>query len=878
MLDWMFRKKAAGTAAAASPAPADAPPPPSPTDWPLRLSDAQGNDAALLELASSRAPIEVRQAAVEAIASEAVLKSAELAFRDRDRRIARSAKQRHMALAAQREARAQAAMLIESARALASQALIPLNRMAELDRAWQALDPRRLEPSQRDDFAAAMAALSSLSRERGDAQLEAERWAARARDARAALQRMTAEAAAGTHDRSQLASAREAVRDVLASGEAAQAAPTLAEALQQALRAAELVDERVAFLEALPDAASEAAHAAATDSDARWQAHPSLDDATLHAPLEARFSAWRQARLDARQAARSERAEQARNNQRAARQEDAAALAAALERAEQALAEGRLEAAENHLGEVASLTSRAGLGEAQRARIGAAQAGYARLKGWQQWGGGVAREELVAEGEALAAIGADAAAPSRPSLSIKERSEAIARMRARWKELDRLGGAGGGALWRRFDEALTAAYQPVAAHTAAQRAARETNFAARLQLLDALEAFALPGMPTDSPLALTAEDATTVEATATGAPDWKSVAQALDRWLAEWRKLGPLEHSVPREQREPLLARTSTALARLELPLGEARSAAQKVREQLIARARRLADEAASNAPGRDLTGRVRELQATWQQHAKAMPLARAAESAAWADFRAAIDAVFSARAAASSAHDVALQAHAAERSALVDRLEALAVDLSPAALRRELASADAEWQRAGPPPRDAAAALDARYRSARDAMARRIAEAEQARQRAEADALRQKLTLCEALERSDTDLDRTALAERWHALPALRSAWEQALAQRAGLVACKPAQASSAPTEALLLQLEESLGLASPPALQEARRALKLQAMKAALEGRGAVASARLTTEELTALLLGRSGLDAGQRERLARGLEAGPRSAAAP
>ena len=849
MLDWLFGNKNSRGKRADAPPPAarasDVPAAP-PVDWASRLSEARGDDAELLALAGSQAPIDVRQAAVEAIASEAMLKQAERSFRDRDRRIARAAKQRHTALAAQRETRSQATLLIESARTLAGHALIPLNRLAELDRAWQALDAAWLEPAQRDDFAAAMQSLSSLSRERGDAQLAAERRATQTREAVAALQRITAGAAAGTHDRAQLSAACDAARDVLAAHGETSAATEPSAALEQALQAAAGVDERIAFLDALPELGDDRAEA-----EPQWQALAPLDAAHLRDPLEARFSAWRRTRLAARQAARALRAEEAGSRQRAARQEEAGALDAALERAEHALAEGQLDAAERHLGEVATLAAGAGIGETQRARAGAAQADYARLKGWQHWGGGVAREELVAEAEALAARGSDAAAPAGPPLSVKALGESIARLRARWKEIDRLGGAGGGALWRRFDEALTAAYQPVAAHAAAQRAMREANLAARQQLLDALEAVALPDAPT-------------------GATDWRAVAQALDRWLADWRKLGPVEHTVPREQREPLLARTSAALARLESPLAEARRAAQAEREQLVASARSLAAEAESGSAGPELTRRVRALQARWQEHAKAMPLGRAAEGAAWADFRTAIEAVFSARAAAFSAHDAALQAHAAERGELIDRLAALSADLSPGALRRELAGAESAWQRAGPPPRDAAAALEARYRAARDAIARRIGEAEQARQRAEAEALHRKLELCEALESGDPGFDRATLAERWHALPALRGAWEQALAQRAGLAAGKPAPAHAISTEELLLQIEEGLGLASPPALQEARRTLKLHAMKAALEGRGTVAAARLPPDALMGLLLARSGLAADQRHRLTHVLDA--------
>ena len=59
-------------------------------------------------------------------------------------------------------------------------------------------------------------------------------------------------------------------------------------------------------------------------------------------------------------------------------------------------------------------------------------------------------------------------------------------------------------------------------------------------------------------------------------------------------------------------------------------------------------------------------------------------------------------------------------------------------------------------------------------------------------------------------------------------------------------------------------------PARSTLGRALKLQAMKAALEGRGAVAGARLPANELMTLLLGRGGLDSGQRDRLIRALDA--------
>ena len=72
-----------------------------------------------------------------------------------------------------------------------------------------------------------------------------------------ALRSLTVGAAASSRNRQQLSEGRDAACDVLASGTGtdAEAEAGPAGALQQALRAAELVDERCAFLEALPDPA-----------------------------------------------------------------------------------------------------------------------------------------------------------------------------------------------------------------------------------------------------------------------------------------------------------------------------------------------------------------------------------------------------------------------------------------------------------------------------------------------------------------------------------------------------------------------------------------------------------------------------------------------
>lgn len=153
MRDWIFDfnplKPSAKASAGGDGAPAPASAPQAQEDWPARLAAARGDDAALLALSCSRAPLEIKLAAIEALAGEAALKEAEREFRDHDRRVHRLAKQRLGQAVAQREARARADELVAAARALVHELQIPLNRLVEIDRGWSTLDATLLEPAQR---------------------------------------------------------------------------------------------------------------------------------------------------------------------------------------------------------------------------------------------------------------------------------------------------------------------------------------------------------------------------------------------------------------------------------------------------------------------------------------------------------------------------------------------------------------------------------------------------------------------------------------------------------------------------------------------------------------------------------------------------------
>jgi hypothetical protein len=513
-------------------------------------------------------------------------------------------------------------------------------------------------------------------------------------------------------------------------------------------------------------------------------------------------------------------------------------LDAELAAAQAALAEGHVAQTASHLAALRRLLEAGGAPSApMRERIDALQAEYARLAAWRQWSGRRARDELVQQAEALAA--ATAGPASGPKLQLKHHAEKIDELRERWKALDRVGTVTPRSLWQRFDTALTVAHRPVAEHVAAQRSARERNRAERERLLGALEALAPPpdGSPPD---------------------DWRALAVAIERFHGDWRRLGPLEHSVEHAARRPLSARMAAAMQRLEVPLQDQRSAARGEREQLVQRARVLAGDLHS----RDWMPRVRELQAEWQRQARTLPLARADEQALWNDFRATIDGAFAAREAAFKARDAEQQALWQQRADCVDRLESLPADLTAAQVRQALAEADAQWQRLNTASRGPAADGQRRFEQARERVHRRLADHARQDWIASCDALQAKLALCESLEGADTPaLEADERAMQWSQWPASPEPLERALAGRAGL---KPAMAPLAtPTDELLLQFEDRWAVPTPPAFAEDRHTLKLLQLKAALESRRA-AAVPTAPLPLLAGLLARTGLDGAQRERL--------------
>ncbi|MDI1260966.1 DUF349 domain-containing protein [Aquabacterium sp.] len=794
MLSWIFKKKKASppaidaqpaasapTAAAASAARQAAANVAS--VWSGRIDRAVGDDAALLILAKEAPTADLKLAAVQALSTEAGLKSAEREFRTHDRRVHQLARQRHAHAKATRAVAERASALISTAALLLDAPVIPVNRLVEFDRGWQALDADLLSAAHQAEYAALSAQLS------------------------AAMQAHSEQKAAA----------------LVAAAEAASAAAALAQS--QALEAQALAEASLTRLADSPSAVPEGV-IMPTSSDEP----PVVDLTEAQAPAPAK-------RVSPRQPPKVPTAEHS------------ATIEAALWQAETALAEGHLKQVQQQLMNLDRLSDQ-GMDTAHRARLQAVQAEAGRMKGWQQWSGGLARDELVTEAESLAKATAAATEEGGAPLPARAQAEAIDDLRKRWKELDRLAAATSQPLWERFDAALQIAYLPVAAHLAQLESDRQANLELRAGLLDTLDAVVDP-----SP--------------------WKDLVRALDQFHQAWRKLGPVEHTVPRKAQKALQARLAASVARLEAPLQAARRVAQTEREALVARAQALSQDSRLHPAER--LSQVRDLQAEWQGHARALPLARPIEASLWDQFKAATDAVFAQREAAFNARDEALQANLAARQTLIERLEAIAPDSPMADVQQALRQLDAAWQQAGEAPRAQAAALESRFRAARAAAQAIVADSARRAWQATCDALYAKLMLCEALESPGSPEGHADVDERWAALPTLPPAWEQALVQRKACVAAEGGRAL-APTDEgamdeALLQLEAALDLPSPAEHQGSRRDLKLRALKAALEGGAPRVAAALSIDQMTAQAIGQAGLNAPQRQRL-HGLIAGLRT----
>jgi hypothetical protein len=819
--------------------------------WREKILAAEADDRALLQLAHQAPGVDLKLAALAALTQEDALKQAMLEFRDQDKRLLRAAKSRWQAAVATREALSEARVLIAGAHTLIEQERIPANRVAELDRAWAALNVALIDEALVTEFAAARAQLGAKVRERGEGEQALARWLAATDRAIHALTASLAGMARGATAPTSLipsmpsnapATLAAALLQLLnqvpgASGAAIDArCIEKTETANHVLALASSVVLRAEFLQSLPAAgvADETEEKAKIE---QWRGFPEVSDGELQTVLARRFSDWRNARSRERQRDRDARRTHERELSAEQKKQRLAAVQRHVESAEAAHAAGQVAELTRLMTVIDDALKPGPVNAALARRIESLRQEQLRLRDWQRWSGGQRREELVAEAQVLARMAGE-------KVALRAHADAIEKLRERWKELDKLGGATNKTLWLAFDGALKAAYLPVAAHLDKLKIARNENLAARNRVIDGLvdaRAKFFPAAPE--------EGNSPAPASAAGSrPDWRAMARTLEEAKIAWRKLGPVEHTVPRKAQkgdDAVTTRYAAALQALEAPLTLAYREASQERERLIAAAKNLGE---SKPLARDAIDKARGLQAQWQAHAKALPLPRREENTLWSAFKAATDAVFTARDAARAARETEAGEQIKAREAIIESLLALpAVNSTRSApeIKRALANAETAWRACAEVARPHAAGLDARYRAARDAATTRLRDIADHAAHSRFDALIAAMALCD--ERETAGEVAPDLEARWSAVENLPDTWKPAMEARfRGVAAPKPGpqpgprsgMSSDAGLPDTLLNLELACGIDTPSEFMAARQQLKMRALKDTMEGRRAGAT----------------------------------------
>ncbi len=813
MFDFIFKRSARKSEAPQTPVSAPKPEPAQipPKQAALAAAEAlNGAEAAAVEFILQCEFADARLKAAEHVVSAPMLEQVLQAMRNSDRRVAKLMQARLDLLQQQTLKQQQAERCVEDALRLGQEAQLMPNQVAELDRAWQAIDTP--PASACSTFESARAVL----RERLEAQAALQRAIidvlARLEKAREGADLATPEDLTQTLDALEQEMAQYRASPEAASlpkhllPEFAQRHGDFRQMLGELAERHAAIGARQEALQAWED--SDPAGLKENALRQAWQALPSLHDGPHQAALQARFDALLQRVQELREASRKAKPVVVQETRQDTRQQ----FSEALEGMEKALQDGVLQVASEHDKVLRAIDLKAArLSEADSAALAKARAELGRLQGWARWGGNVSREELLKAAEGLPA----------QALAVPELAKKVGSLRERWKSLDASAGPAPRELWERFDAACTTAYAPAAAHFKKLADERQQNQLKAQAMIAEIAQFAQDSHCTE-------EDA--------GAVDWKAVAAFCTRTEQAWQRLG----TIDRKEKKRLDGEFECALQVLSAPLTRQREIEIKRREKLIAEA------IALNPLDRSAPEALRALQEHWQEQAKSLPLARKEEQELWQRFRGACDAVFAKRKEEAVAAEADRQQHLQQKEAVCAALES-ALGTSDAAVAKALREGKDAWLAIGPVPRAAEVQIEARYKSAAAALQKQLDVAKQAAAVAQFNALHDKVLLCQAVETAIAsgqipDAAGCAAWEAdWQALPVLPNTLERTMRQRFdGAITALNTGASQyaalleqnrATLAHELLHLEITMGIDSPPELSRERLKLQVEVLQSSLK-----------------------------------------------
>jgi len=821
------------------------------------------DEGLLVDVAVGAELAETRQEAAGRVSTPEGLRRMAEAAKNKDRGIARIARQRIDAIE-QREGKEKAAdELIAQLDALAAKPGSILSAVVDIDHGWEALHLEGDEARRARWDAARAVVQARFDRERDEHRARTQ-FDRRLREWIDALQPPT-DADGFELKRGELA----ALRDIAKSHEDANALSMLDEA--EARLAGWARDrDAAAGAEALVVEAEKLAADTSIDNGGlpeRWSAlDRSMRTPALTQRFEAALIVIEQRRLAQVQAAQQV-ATQARSH-----------VHALLHTAEQALAAGQLSSARAAADEIRTAKANAGtLPKPTVQRLSRLVQQLTELERWESFGQRQAREQLCERAEALLVPGMDA-----PRLAVE-----VQKLRNEWKALDQQHAGVPKSVWERFDGACEKAYAPAARHFAEMAAQRKEARKKRDEFIAAATAH----VPT-----LLAEPRD---------------MRAIERWLREtdktWREgdLGSVEPGAWKK----LDARMKAALLPVRELLSSARDSAKAGRQALIAEVTALG----AKALDRDAPSQVKAIQAKWQGEAKANPLPQRDERALWEEFRAACDAVFTARNAKRKEEDDRRQGKDRALEEVVVTLERLkdATDKDDAEVRRALRDAQDQWRQQTERARIGVSAprpaMETRFRNAKSAVETMLVGRGRSREAAVWQTLAAKERLCDEIDRSVLDAAGAAqtpgeavaahgsaavseaaeppVLASWVALPVLPASPEQKMTARrdAALAAlADPAAAAkyvkriedgAVPRREWLLELEMMLKLDSPPDMQAMRLALQVKQLKERFSS--SATGATKTPADLLLQWCAQPGVaDASDRQRRDRVFAAIPRA----
>ena len=371
------------------------------------------------------------------------------------------------------------------------------------------------------------------------------------------------------------------------------------------------------------------------------------------------------------------------------------------------------------------------------------------LRQWRHWGGGKARLRLCTEIEALA----------ESVLSAEEVAARVRNARDAWKRIDHAEGPAGEALWQRFDQACTRAYEPYQRERRAQAARRVAHFEQKQALYRELDEF---------------ERDTDWQQV-----DWHAADQRVRKARERWRRIG----SVPEKARSSLEKHFGEVLERLESHLGKERERELQRRRALI----RKVEQLASAPDTRAATRVVKEAQAKWKPTVQA---ARREEQALWKQFRSACDEVFKHSREQRVAADAEQQANLERKTALCAELEALLDDADAdfQGIAHRFAQARSEWADIGIIPRKVERSIQSRFEALGKRFVQRQQQAARAAEQLLLQGLQARYRLCQILEAAvqESTVDAAArqqlveeTGQAWQALGGLDARHEKVLRAR---------------------------------------------------------------------------------------------------